>query len=282
MHARELVDVAAVVALNGPTLVCAPAPPAGAALNRYWSSSRARFDSWTRALRLGAIWSSEPYDHGFDCWIDLRATLDEVFASEMLTRLWTAVLVGCDRRAGANHAEPIARGVLATHVEARKRALALLVQSAGLGVKQSATVNRLRRRVDHWSDILLGGLSHACDATEFAVDRQRACQFARSLTQRRYQPGGAWAWRATLSAMRGAFETGLSVVAANPQANARVAASILGCFPGHVFDSIGVPQSPWMVRLAAAAADTRATRGQPIGPPPAGPLADPGRSSWGR
>jgi hypothetical protein len=79
---------------------------------------------------------------------------------------------------------------------------------------------------------------------------------------RRDEPGGAQAWRLVLASMRQAFCTGLSVIAASPDANARIAASIFGCFPSELFDSTGIFQSLWMVRLAAHASDAQGLIGE--------------------
>ena len=68
--------------------------------------------------------------------------LDEIFASEMLARVWTAVLVARDRRWKTDETEAIARNVLDSHLEARRRALALLLSWDGLG-----TVSRPSRSI---------------------------------------------------------------------------------------------------------------------------------------
>jgi hypothetical protein len=256
MHVRELVDVAGLVALNGPLLICGPHQPAPTPLEQYWSTSKFRFESWTRALKTFASLSDASHEN-FDGWIEVRAALDEIFASEILTRVWTAVLVACDRRSGVHQAEPIARSVLASHEEARGRAMALLVHGGGLGVKQAASVNRLRRRAERWSDVLIGGLLNLCDVREFAIDPRRAEDFAIDLAQQRGSASGDQAWRLTLVSMRNAFQSGMSVIAANPDANARITASVLSCFPADLFDSTGVFHSLWMTRLAAHASDAQ-------------------------
>lgn len=257
MHARELVDVAGVVALNGPLLTCGEHRPAAAPLEQYWSTSKFRFESWTRALKACTTLSAERPGEGSDWCIEMRAALDEIFASEILTRVWTAVLVASDQRAKSNLAEPIARSVLASHYEARHRALALLVHGHGLGIKQAAAVNRVRRRAERWIDVLIGGLLHLHDVREFAVEAERAEDFAIDLARHRDLAGGNQVWRLTMVSLRNAFRSGLSVMAANPDANARITAGILGCFPGELFDSTGIFHSLWMTRLAATASDAQ-------------------------
>jgi hypothetical protein len=257
MHARELVDVAGLVALNGPLLVRGSVSPGSVHLEQYWSTSKCRAESWNRMLKAYATLAGGTSGEDFDKWIQIRAALDEIFTSEMLTRVWSAVLVACDRVAGITMAEPVARSVMATHMEARHRALALLLHGNGLSTKQAVALNRLRRRAERWADVLVGGLLHLCDVREFAVEPERAEDFATDLADQRGNCGGQNAWRLTLVSLRNAFQTGLAPQAANPEANARISASILGCFPAELFDSTGVFQSLWMMRLTATASDAQ-------------------------
>ena len=124
MHVRELVEVAGLIALNGPQFIAAAPAPSASFLEQYWSASRCRAENWNRVLKDQAV-----VDDLLDRWLEIRATFDEIFVSELLTRVWTAVVVARDRLLGTDSAEPIARNVLATHMEARNRALALLRHS---------------------------------------------------------------------------------------------------------------------------------------------------------
>jgi hypothetical protein len=245
------------VALNGPLLVCGRLPPNSTHLEQYRSSSRSRFDNWSRDLKSYSALNLQDSRQNLDRWIEVRAALDEILTSEILTRVWSAVLVACDRSAGASLAEPIARSVLASHLEARHRALELLVHGRGVSTPQAVALNRLRRRAERWTDVLVGGLLHLADVREFAVEPERAEDFAADLALRRSHPGGLHAWRMTLVSLHNAFRAGLSPLAANPDANARITASILGCFPADLFDSTGLFQSLWMLRLAANTSDVQ-------------------------
>jgi hypothetical protein len=259
MHPRELIEVAGLVALNGPLLVAASPPPHSPSpyLEQYWTTSRGRFENWNRVLRSCAVLGAQSSRQEFDHWIEARAVLDEIFASEMLARVWTAVLVARDRRWKTDETEIVARNVLDSHLEVRRRALALLLDWNGLGTAQATAINRLRRRAERWTDVLLGGLMHLGDVSEFAFDAERAADFALDLADRRGGPGGRQAWRLTLVSLRSTFLTCLSPLAANPDSNARITASVLGCFQGELFDSTGLFQSLWMMRLAANASDAQ-------------------------
>ena len=69
--------------------------------------------------------------------------------------------------------------------------------------------------------MLIGGLWHLCDLSEFAIEAERAEDFATDLVREREQPGGRQSWRLTLVSLRNAFQTGLSPIPAGPQANWR-------------------------------------------------------------
>jgi hypothetical protein len=256
MHVRELVEVAGLVALNGPLIIRGAAALSQAHLEQYWTTSKCRFESWHRALRRAAA-APDRTRADTDRAVELRAVVDEIFVGEILTRVWSTVLVARDRHARTGCDEPLARSVLTSHVEARGRALELLLAGRCFSPRQAVAANRLRRRAERWTDLLIGGLMAECDVREFAIDAARAIDFAADLAHRLVAPGGRQAWRLSLVSLRNAFQQGLAPVAANPDANARITASILGCFPGELFDSTGLFRSLWMMRLSAVASDAQ-------------------------
>lgn len=257
MHVRDLVEVAGVVALNGPLIVRRAQNLSQTHLEQYWATSKCRFENWHRSLKSFAPVVGERSRQDFDNRMELRATLDEIFVSEMLTRVWSAVLVAHDRQWQVSVDEHLARSVLISHMEARHRALGLLLDTQGFNMREALAINRLRRRAERWTDVLIGGLLGEADVREFAVDAERASDFAEDLDRRRATPGGRQAWRLMLVSLRNAFQTGLCPIAANPDANARIAGSILGCFPDELFDSTGLLQSLWMMRLSAVTSDAQ-------------------------
>jgi hypothetical protein len=268
MHVRELVEVAGLVALNGPLIVRGAEHLSASHLEQYWATSKCRFENWHRAIKNYAPSRGKASRQDFDHCVELRSTLDEIFVGEMLTRVWSAVLVAHDRRWHTNVDEHLARSVLISHMEARHRALGLLLDTQGFNMREALVINRLRRRAERWTDVLIGGLLAEADVREFAVDVERANDFAADLDRRRAAPGGRQAWRLTLVSLRGAFQKGLCPLAANPDANARITASILGCFPDELFDSTGLLQSPWMMRLSAVTSEAQGMIDDLLGPDP--------------
>ncbi len=51
MHARELVEVAGLVAYQAPAFMLGGASPPLAQLEQYWAAAKSRYESWQRTLR---------------------------------------------------------------------------------------------------------------------------------------------------------------------------------------------------------------------------------------
>jgi hypothetical protein len=281
MHARELVDVARIVALAAPQLIQCSRAPGAPHIVQYWAASKGRYENWSRTLKLCASPPLEEYPDQ-PAGVGLApAVLEEIFTSEILTRVWTAVLAFCDRRAGTTVLEPIARSVWGTHLEARHRAMSILVSGQSLSTRLSAAINRLRRSAERISDFLLGGLVPFGRVEEFAAEPRRAMDFADDLAARREQPGGGDCWRLSLLPLGSTFRTS-TAPPANPESNARIAASILGCFPEEMFDSCGTFRSLWLVRLATGVHDAQGLVSELLKPSTRGQHGDEISKLWRR
>jgi len=258
MHARELVELAAIVSAHGPVLVRGMEPLSVTGVEQYWTASKCRMDRWSRSLK-GFTVAVETADAQWRQarWPRVRGVLEEILTGEILTRVWAAVLCAYDRARGTELAEPIARSVLIGHLEARHRVLTLLVQGPGIDAEEAVKLNYLRRRSERWTDLLVGYLSPLLDTGEFAIDSRRARDFAQDLKYQCNFPGGRHAWPLVLSSLRSAFQQGLGPLSPNADLNARIASSILSCFPPELFDSTGIFRSLWLLRLANVTNDAQ-------------------------
>jgi hypothetical protein len=255
MHARELIDLAALVSLHGPALVHSDATIPAAGVEQYWISSKLRLDRWARSLKEFARGADAPAAGHRVSPVEMRGVLEEVLTGEILTRVWTAVLCAYDRSRGTDAAEPVARSVLIGHVEAKHRVLRLLTHQSGIEPAAVAELNRLRRRTERWTDLLVGRLAGIHDIAEFAVDPRRAKDFAED-TASRMTPGQL-AWPLTLTSLRAAFREVLVAASPNGDLNARLAAGVLACFPPELFNSSGLFYSLWLMRLTSVAEDAQ-------------------------
>jgi hypothetical protein len=255
MHARQLVELSALVAAHGPLLVGheASLPPRG--IEQYWVASKNRLERWNRTLKQLAVKAAACCSAADRLLV--RGVCEEILTGEVLTRVWSAVLVAYDRQRGTDMAEPIARSVLLGHLEARHRVLTLLVSGPGVDAEEAVKLNRLRRRSERWTDLLVGRLAQQFAVSEFAVDPDRARQFAEDLCRQSRREDGRLAWSLIEASLRAAFRQGLAAASPNADLNAAIAASILSCFPAEVFDGSGLFPSAWLVRLTRITSDTQ-------------------------
>ncbi|MGD0516680.1 MAG: hypothetical protein ABSA26_04025 [Thermoguttaceae bacterium] len=256
MHARELVELSAIVSAHGPVLVRGAERLSAAGMEEYWMASKIRLDRWGFCLREFIAKAADAKWHKTQ-WPQVRGTLEEIITGEMLTRVWTAVVCAHDRQHGGEDAGPIARSVLLGHADARHRVLTLLVGGPGVNSEEAMKLNHLRRRSERWTDMLIGYLAGLHDCCQFAVDQRRAMDFSQDLHYQCRHPGGRQAWPLVLASIKAAFQQGMAQQSPNADLNGRIASSILSCFQPELFDSTGLFCSMWLMRLANAANDTQ-------------------------
>jgi hypothetical protein len=253
MHARDLLELAALVAEHGPALVRQWEPIPEASVAAYWSASRCRLDRWHRELKRFAspatISSSAAPS---TTHASLVGAMEEVLTGEVLTRVWAAVASAYDRRRGTDLVAPVAGGVLASHTEAQHRVLTVLVSGSALVAEEAMRLDRLRRLSERWTDVLLGHLGTVGSVREFAFDPERAEDFAADFAPQG-RDGGLGVWPLMMSSMRAAFRRGLAAVSPNADLNAKIAASIVSSFPPEWFQAVGVPESLWLLRVSQTA-----------------------------
>jgi hypothetical protein len=133
----------------------------------------------------------------------------------------------------------------------------MMVRNVGLDSEAAVKLNRLRRRAEHWTDMLVGHLMPLDNVGEFAFDPRRAADFADDLRIRGRQPGGRQVWPLLMASMRAAFRQNLCEQSPNADLNARIGSAILACFPPELFDSTGLMRSLWLMRVTSVAEDTQ-------------------------
>jgi len=251
MHARELLELAALVAEHGCVLIGGSGPIPARSIEAYWSASRCRVDRWQREIKRSAAQSpAETAKPACPHNTSVRGVIEEVLTGEVLTRVWTAVMCAYDRHHGTDLMEPVARSVLSAHTEARHRVLVILAASSGMPAEEAVRLDQLRRRSERWTDVLLGQMAALGDVGEFAFDPERAADFAEDLAAHAAGEGRCQVWPLMMSSMRACFRHGLAAVSPNADLNAKIAASIVSLFPPELFDAAGVPESLWLVRMA--------------------------------
>ena len=189
-------------------------------------------------------------------WFLLRPVLEEILCGETLSRVWAALAAAHDRQHNTQELEPVARSVMIGHLEARHRALELMLHGPGLGTDHALYLNRLRRRVEQWTDLLVAHVAPLSDPAEFALDAGRAARFVKELGPTA-GPGATRRWAVALGALQASRLPGLDIRSPNADLNAAIAAAIAASLPPTLFDGTGVPRSLWLARMYAVSDDAQ-------------------------
>lgn len=257
MHACDLIQLAALIAAHGRTFIEGTERVSTSALDDYWTASKCRLERWSRCLKNFTTTVHHSRAEAIGAWPTVRPIMEEILLSEVLTRVWSGVLTAHDQKRGLSESDPIARSVMMGHLEARHRTLTLLLHGPGVGTVAAVELNRLRTRVERWTDLLVGGVLVGDNLTHFAIDPERAREFADDLHERRQQPLAQHAWQLTLASLKTAFRQQREHHSGNGDLNTRIASAIIACFPSDVFDATGVLKSMWVVRLTNTTADAQ-------------------------
>ena len=139
--------------------------------------------------------------------------------------------------------------------------LRLLLHSTFIPAEQLSELDRLRRRVERWTDVLLGPLvaHYGNELADFAFDPRRARDFGEDQSQARFGSTSRPAWSFLLAGLRSAFPSPPGHTSANDP-TLPILRSIMALFPDNAFHSEGPIQSLQQTRVARASE-------QPEGPP---------------
>ena len=150
----------------------------------------------------------------------------------------------------------LAYSVHVAHIEAKNRALRILLTGQSLNETAFDRMNGVRRRIERWTDLFLGQLPRGEQACVFGFDRNRVQDFN---DEQRQSVGPDFVTRQKILSV--SFATDLLndqvSYSANPELNREIASGILACFPSDRFDSNGLPKSANAIWLEKSQHDTQ-------------------------
>ncbi|UUO05872.1 hypothetical protein M4951_21200 [Blastopirellula sp. J2-11] len=258
MHARDQVQLAALLATHAPFQIRTMNQISPKGLEQYWTHSKSRLDRWGRLLKDHSESIKEaPTAQLPGHWDTIRPILEEILISDVLTRVWTALCIAFDRIHRGESSEATVRSVFIGHLEARNRALNLMVYGRGLDADLAVKLNRLRRRTERWTDMLLGYVSVATDVKNMGFDNERVQEFSRDIREQARDGSHSAGWPLLLSSALDAFRSSTIDAPAHPHLNQRITAAIMSCFGPELFDSTGVIRPLWELRISNYADDTQ-------------------------
>lgn len=256
MHTRELVELAALVAVHSPLVVQGGGRVPLASAEQYWTASKCRLDRWLRLLKQLAGAANQGPRPATLAWPRVRPVLEEILVSELLTRIWVAIAAAHDRVRADQDLEPVARNIFSSHLDVRRRLLALLADGRAIDLPQAVTLNNLRRRAERWNDMLLAHLADAIEIDEFAFEPQRARNFAEDLDHNAARAELRFTSQLVLASIRASFAEGLADRTPNADLNRRIGSAVLAAFREEICDSTGLAKSLWLERISRTANDT--------------------------
>ncbi|MBI1248443.1 hypothetical protein GC197_11475 [bacterium] len=256
MHARDHVQLAAYLAIHAPSFLRGHVTYSPSALEQYWTASKCRLDRW--GIRLKTHSQLIETGNANDLprfWNATRPVIEEILVSDILTRVWISICVAHDRIQMKSVAEPVARSVFLGHMEARNRALNLLLHGRGLEATMMVPLNRLRRRCERWTDMLLGHIAAHTDVNSFGYDQERVSEFGSDIRQDRSASTREASWTLMLESAIEAFSTQLVNEPANADMNRDIASAVMSSFGPDWFEHNSLINPLWESRIMHLADD---------------------------
>ena len=255
MHARQLAQIGSWIAVHAPTLIFGNSSPQELVSVDYWTTSKCRIQRWLAALEVfEEDLASTELSH--DPWPAIQTVVEEILVSEFLTRVWSAAVMAHDTYQESDELFGLAHSVHISHIEARTRALRMLLKNQAANEEVFDRLNNLRRKIERWTDVFLARVTDVAIAELFAFDEQRVrdfheeAEYSSPVNQNRRN-----------QVLMAAFATDIasfqSKWAANPELNRKISSSLLACFPSDRFDSLGLPKSFGLVLLEKTQHDTQ-------------------------
>lgn len=251
MQPNQLVELAALTAAQGRALVGDDRPISETGLAQYWQAARQRLDRWSVTLA-----AAEKNEQSLQDPITV-ATVQEIIMSEMLARVWAAVLDTVDRERSTSQYGAIGRGALVGHLLVRRRAEKLLDSRLEEYPNIAAPLKRLLQRVDRWGNMWLGYLAKDYPtAARIAKSPEETLEFAADLKLQCQDRGAHYVWQILLHSQQQALGKAAMPLAPNADLNQEIAVAIIACFPSELFEATGPFESLFLSRLENATDDS--------------------------
>lgn len=251
MHVVELAELAAVVAHHGPALLYRHASIPAEAVSCYWTASRQRLDLWHQTMIRFDRAKENADPHVMRCWWETHiGVLEEILVSELLTRVIAAIADGTDRASRRDEISPIAQSIYLSHLEVRNRVQALILDRRGCSVSDAIRLNRLRRTIERWIDVLIGQLAgYDRELVRYGIDVNRISRHAREVDWQATSPGRETIACLVRASLASSIGPKVSEGASLPHANKSIADSILLILRPDLFDSVGALKSLCLHRI---------------------------------
>ena len=252
MHARELSELASWAAFASKKMIFGERPEINAATNKYWTYAKCRQQRWMTVLKLFEMDLDEQVHDPLPA---MEIVIQEVFLSTVLARVWSATLMAHDHHHNTDELTGVAHSIHISQIEIKNRCMRLLLREDLQDKPIVERCNQLRKKIERWTDMLLGQIPDLEAATVFAFEPNRVKDFIR---ENDYN-GESCETRQSLytAALSKDLRETTSSYSANPALNRKIAAGILACFPADRFGGYGLPESAQSLLMENTSEDTQ-------------------------
>jgi hypothetical protein len=235
VNPRDLAESAAIIARHADLIIDSDHGLDSSVIEEYWVACRRRWKSWSARGLAGKTFS------------ELSPLAEEIMVAEMPARVWTAAFyVHCLHHRNSEGMR-LVRQALQWHVEARQATLQQLVDDYNrTEISGLLRLDRLRRRIERWTDFLIGTITRHGVALHLAFDPDRCRNNAESMQD---APTAEAVWPLTIAGLTRSFSTTPSFSEESARTHNAVLKAQLAAFPAGSFRNDGRPFSGSLNRV---------------------------------
>ncbi|MFG0332287.1 MAG: hypothetical protein ACF8TS_02900, partial [Maioricimonas sp. JB049] len=174
---RDVAEFSAVSAIHGSHVVAAGQPVGDAWRDAFVDGCSRRSQMWHRAHHDCTGTVAEGSAEAAPLPLSIVLLAEEILVTEVLTRTWTGVLAELARKTAQPELESAAWRGYMLHLKAKQTVLADLLYQTVPPVGVMLRVNRLRRRLEKWSDMFVSQVAGEQIARELAFETHRVTEF---------------------------------------------------------------------------------------------------------
>lgn len=232
-----LTEVAAIMAAHSQLFIEQTEEISSEAVGDYYVLSRNRFNRWMKDLN--------DLEHGLPISAPLhlvghivgrpatRAVTEQILINEMISRIWTVLLLARDVNNGIDRIRPVARNIHLGHLTVRHKALGVVLADDRMSPADLLSIDQLRKSCERWTDLLCCSTMGQYNLWEFAFDKERGKEFLRDRVDQAGLSHRSRSWVLILAGLRHSFQDadGLSVPVHDD--DRRLVRLMLNNFPEH-------------------------------------------------
>lgn len=255
MHASQLAEIASWTAVYSETLVFGQQEQSELVAKEYWTASKSRLNRWVTALRMFQDDLNDE-NRSHDPWPAIETVVQEILISEFMTRIFSATVLAHDWYQGTDELHGLAHSIHVSHIEAKNRAIRVLLAGQADNEVVFDRLNTLRRKIERWTDLFLAQVPNLVTARMFGFDSNRVSDF---FNEQRHHRGPEFSRRQhiLMASFASEMKKYCSSYSANPSLNSRIGSGVMSCFPADRFDSLGLPKSARILWMEKSHTDTQ-------------------------